>query len=113
MRWSYDFSADALFIFLRDGGSASHVDMPDGVTVDLDAHGAVVAIEVLSAASPWDIEPVIQRFGLDDATAKSLRTFRQSPLTNFRRHVRSAPVASPVEPLGSSAANRSQLIKAS
>ncbi|MBI4504383.1 MAG: DUF2283 domain-containing protein [Chloroflexi bacterium] len=50
MRITYDRYADALYVLLRDGVKARRgVEVVEGVTVDLDADGAIVGFEVLEA----------------------------------------------------------------
>ncbi len=49
MKISYDQEADAIYIELRDVKPADSRDIEEGVTVDLDADGHVVGIEILDA----------------------------------------------------------------
>lgn len=49
MKISYDPEADAIYIELRDVKPADSRDIEEGVTVDLDADGHVVGIEILDA----------------------------------------------------------------
>jgi len=50
MKITYDPEADALYIELRKASAADSVDVEEGVTVDLDADGHIVGIEVLDAS---------------------------------------------------------------
>ena len=50
MRISYDKEVDALYIHLRNVKPSHGVDIEEGVTVDMDAQGHIVGIEVLDAA---------------------------------------------------------------
>lgn len=50
MKITYDPEADALYIELRYVQARDAVDVEDGVTVDLDADGHIIALEVLDAS---------------------------------------------------------------
>lgn len=49
MRITYDPEVDALYIELKSTPPVDSIDLAEGVTVDLDADGLVVGIEVLDA----------------------------------------------------------------
>lgn len=49
MRITYDEEADALYIQLRVSEPQDSIDLEEGVTVDLDAGGHVVGMEILDA----------------------------------------------------------------
>jgi uncharacterized protein YuzE len=49
MRITYDPEVDALYITLRTGVAQDSVDIEDGVTVELDAEGHVLGMEILDA----------------------------------------------------------------
>ena len=49
MRITYDADADALYIELRDVPAKVGREITDGVTVDLDAQGHVIGLEILDA----------------------------------------------------------------
>jgi uncharacterized protein YuzE len=80
MRWTYDLSANALYVYLNDQSVAGQIEMPDGTIVDVDAEGAATGIEVLSPAEGWDVNAIMERFRLDEDTRKSLGFFLMSPL---------------------------------
>lgn len=50
MKIEYDPEADALYIHLREVLVADNVDIEEGVTVDLDAQGHIVGVEILDAS---------------------------------------------------------------
>jgi uncharacterized protein YuzE len=50
MKITYDPQADALYIILRDIVPTDSTDIEEGVTVELDADGHIVALEVLDAS---------------------------------------------------------------
>ncbi len=50
MKITYDPQADALHIILRDIVPIDSTDIEEGVTVELDADGHIVALEVLDAS---------------------------------------------------------------
>ncbi len=80
MRWSYDLSANALYVYLTDKDVAGQDEMPDGVIVDVDKDGHAVGIEVLSPDAGWDVGAVIQRFQLDQETINAIGGLLMSPL---------------------------------
>ena len=49
MRITHDAEADALYIELRDVPAKVGREITDGVTVDLDAQGHVIGLEILDA----------------------------------------------------------------
>ncbi len=53
-RWlvkiEYDKKADALYIQLREATVDDNIDIEDGVTVDVDADGHIIGVEVLDAS---------------------------------------------------------------
>jgi uncharacterized protein YuzE len=51
MRITYDPESDALYIILRDVVPSDSSDVEDGVTVELDDEGHIVALEVLDASA--------------------------------------------------------------
>lgn len=65
MRYAYDDEADALYIHLQEGvpiSESSVVD--DGRSVDLDAGGAPVGIEILAASAGVRVLDLVDSFGL-------------------------------------------------
>jgi uncharacterized protein YuzE len=61
MKITYDPQADALYIILRDIVPTDSTDIEEGVTVELDADGHIVALEVLDASerlSPAELSAV-------------------------------------------------------
>ena len=49
MKFEYDPEADALYIQLREAYAEDNIDIEEGVTVDLDAKGHIIGIEILDA----------------------------------------------------------------
>ena len=49
MKMTYDPEVDALYIELRDVPIAESVDLEEGVTLDVDAEGKPVGLEILGA----------------------------------------------------------------
>ncbi len=47
---TYDTEVDALYIQLRDVKPSHGVDFEEGVTIDVDAYGHIVGIEILDAS---------------------------------------------------------------
>ena len=65
MKIEYDPEADALYIQIREVRPHDNIDIEDGVTVDVDAEGHIVGVEMLDASkrlSPSDLANItIQR----------------------------------------------------
>jgi len=76
MKLLYDTQADALDINLSDGIVARTEEIDAGTFVDLDAHGGLLAIEVLGPARRWPLEEIVERFSIDDEIAETLRAIR-------------------------------------
>jgi uncharacterized protein YuzE len=56
MKMTYDPDVDALYIELRDEAIAESVDLEEGVTLDLDASGQIIGIEILDVRHRIDVE---------------------------------------------------------
>jgi len=50
MKIEYDPEVDALYIELRDVYADQNIDIEEGVSVDLDADGHIVGLEILDAS---------------------------------------------------------------
>ena len=50
MKITYDREVDALYIQLRDVKPSHGVDFEEGVTIDVDAQGHIVGLELLDAS---------------------------------------------------------------
>ncbi|HUY99360.1 MAG TPA: DUF2283 domain-containing protein [Thermomicrobiaceae bacterium] len=70
MKITYDPEADALYIELRSNEVADSMDLEPGVTVDLDADGHVIGLEVLDAR---------ERLGSEAITSVSLEQLLATP----------------------------------
>jgi uncharacterized protein YuzE len=66
MHITYDPEADALYVGLRDVPAEDAVEIEEGVTVDLDANGHVIGLEVLDARERMGGDP------LDNVTLERL-----------------------------------------
>ena len=55
MRTSYDAEADALYVRFSEASSVNSEEVADGVVLDFDAEGRIVAIELLDASKPREI----------------------------------------------------------
>lgn len=71
--FTYDKSADALEILVSNAIVARTEQIDEGTLVDLDAHGLIVAIEVLRPAREWPLKEVMDRFHLEQSSADMLR----------------------------------------
>lgn len=64
---TYDSSADAVYIYLQtDPVVARSVTLDGDRIVDFDDSDHVVGIEILAASGGFEIEDIIERFGLAD-----------------------------------------------
>ena len=59
MKIEYDREADALYIQLRKVLPVDNIDIEEGVTVDLDAGGHIIGIEVLDAVERLGLEALL------------------------------------------------------
>lgn len=59
MKITYDPECDALYIELRDVTAADSLDVEEGVTVDLDANGHIIGIEILDASERLTPEELV------------------------------------------------------
>lgn len=59
MRIEYDKEVDALYIRLRNVEPKDTMDIEEGVTVDLDAKGHIVGIEILDASERLGMESLL------------------------------------------------------
>jgi uncharacterized protein YuzE len=85
MRFTYDDEADALYIYLHEGASIDRsIVVDDDRTVDVDAGGRPVGIEVLGASERVALRDIADRFHLQDRW-DALGTIEETP---FRRAVR-------------------------
>ena len=55
MRTSYDAEADALYVRFAEASGVNSEEVADGVVLDFDAEGRIVAIELLDASKPREI----------------------------------------------------------
>lgn len=73
---SYDREADALEIRLVDGVAVDRTEqLEPGTMVDLDRRGRAVAIELIRPARPWPLDEIVERFHVDEETARVLASF--------------------------------------
>ncbi|MFP4558702.1 MAG: DUF2283 domain-containing protein [Archaeoglobaceae archaeon] len=56
MKVSYDEEADALYIKLRDGDYDESDEVQDGIILDYDGGGNLLAIEILNASSRFTLQ---------------------------------------------------------
>lgn len=59
MRLDYDLDVHALYVAITNGPVARTVPIDESTSVDLDADGVLVGIEVLDYARPWPLEQII------------------------------------------------------
>ena len=59
MKIEYDKEVDALYILLTDVKPVDTMDVEEGVTIDLDAQGHIVGMEVLDATNRLGLESLL------------------------------------------------------
>ena len=59
MRIEYSKGVDALYIHLRDAPVAESRDIQEGVTLDFDADGRLIGLEVLDASERLGINSLV------------------------------------------------------
>lgn len=59
MKIEYDPEADALYIQLREAYAEDNIDIEEGVTVDLDAKGHIIGIEILDATERLSLSDLV------------------------------------------------------
>jgi len=79
---AYDSSVDALYIYLQPDPTVARSEVIDeSRTVDLDARGDVVGIEVLSASGGFKVDDIIKRFQLEPMTEELEQAAREFAAT--------------------------------
>ena len=64
MKFSYDYTADALYIKITDSLVDQTHQIDSGTMVDVDNFGRVVGIEVLQPARAWPLEDIKSQYNL-------------------------------------------------
>jgi len=59
MRITYDPKYDLLYLKLGEAGKVLGKDIDEDITLDLDAQGRVVGIEILSASQHLDLKALL------------------------------------------------------
>lgn len=59
MKIEYSKTADALYVYFKQGEVAKSKEVEEGVVVDLDADGHLIGIEVLDASSRIGIQGLV------------------------------------------------------
>lgn len=72
MRWTFDAESDAVYVWLSDAPAVNQVEVSDGTIADLDEHGAVRGLEIVSFHAGWDPTLVVEELSLDEDTAAVL-----------------------------------------
>ena len=73
MRFQYDREADALMISVKDGLVARSEEIDSGTLLDLDEHGALLAIEVLRPARTWPLDEILASHEVSEADSQTLK----------------------------------------
>jgi uncharacterized protein YuzE len=75
MQLEYDLNVGALYIRLSDAEVAQTHEAGDNAAVDLDAAGAVVGIEVISAAHQWPLADILATYTIPANEAAQLKSY--------------------------------------
>lgn len=73
-----DVQADAAYIKLLDAQVHSTVSLTDDVNIDLDAHGRVIGLEVLTLEADIPFTDLIENYHVTSDVIESLRQIRPS-----------------------------------
>jgi uncharacterized protein YuzE len=65
MRVRIDQGADAVYLNLTDRPIEGSKEVADGIVVDYDAQGRIVAVEILDASKRTDDPEVLKQFSFD------------------------------------------------
>jgi uncharacterized protein YuzE len=75
---TYDSSADVLYIYVhRDTEVARSVLVDPERIVDLDESNQVVGIEILAPSAGFELEDIIERFGLENLRDELLQAAQE------------------------------------
>jgi len=75
MQLEFDLNAGALYIRLSHAEITRTREAGDNAAVDLDAAGAVVGIEVISAAHPWPLGDILASYKLPDQEVAEIKAY--------------------------------------
>ena len=67
MIYTYDPTADALYVSVSSDVIDHQVELTDGVITDIGVDGSLVGIDVMHPSSEWNAEEIITRHGLRPA----------------------------------------------
>lgn len=77
MRYIYDDEADALYVYLREGGEVVRsVEVDAGRVIDYGPDGEPVGIEILGASTGIHLADLTRQFDLQNYTSALLRLER-------------------------------------
>ncbi|HEY9371028.1 DUF2283 domain-containing protein [Streptomyces sp.] len=72
MRFDHDLDADALYVTITSEPVTATHSIEDLTTVDVDAQGQLVGIEVIAPDRAWAIDRVMARYPLSDEDTRLL-----------------------------------------
>ena len=72
MRFDYDLDADALYVTVTSEPVAATHSIDDLTTVDVDAQGQPVGIEVIAPDRAWAVDKLLARYPLPDDDTRLL-----------------------------------------
>lgn len=83
MKLEYDLNAGALYIRLNDAEIARTAEAGDNAAVDLDVHGDIVGIEVISVGYPWPLPEILATYNIPQQEEAEIRAYfrvKESPV---------------------------------
>lgn len=83
VNWTFDTSAAALYVEFAPEHSERQQVVAPGVIADLNEHGALIGLEILTVESV-DVDEIARVFGLDGETASDLKALIFQPATSLR-----------------------------
>jgi uncharacterized protein YuzE len=87
MQLKYDLQAGALYIRLTSNVVAKTRELGDNASVDLDAAGEVVGVEVISIYHSWPLDEFLSSYNVPASEAAQFRAYFQPALMVMLPHV--------------------------
>jgi len=98
MRLEYDLNVGALYISPSDQAVARTHEVDDNTSVDLDADGQLVGIEVISLMHRWPLSDILATYDIPADEAAQLRAYFFPRLPAATRVPAEFAARAPVQP---------------
>jgi uncharacterized protein YuzE len=90
MRWIFDVSANALYVYLTELRPDRQIELGDGIVVDLSADGAPSGVELLNPYPSPALERLIE-MGVDRQTVNVIAYLAMRPIAMAPGDVATVP----------------------